>query len=123
MKTYTIKGIFTADFRKNARTLYDDLRQDKKAWRGELRNGDVYIFVSLTGNQLYFILRDHEITARPGTRYEAQRRMLDYRAWRLENSVFDNMMLQNYANEAGINLAGVKRLEEWYADRVEARRG
>lgn len=116
LKAVRIKSIFYADFRKSARTLYDELRKDKTHWRGECGRDETYVFVSSTGNQLLFVLGECEVINREGTRYESRQRLLDYRCWRMERSSFHPLMLENYANQVGLSF-GRKTLEEWYYDR------
>lgn len=121
MKTIRMKGIFTADFRRSPRTLVDDLRRKRNLWQGEPNEGEAYVFVSSRGNQIVFVTGDKEIEYRAGTRYEAGRRLLDYRCWRIEGGSFSVLMLENYANAVGLSL-GKKRLEAWYQERLQSRR-
>ena len=83
MKRVHVKRIFTANFTRSPRTMYDEVRADRKLWRGPLQEGETYVFVSQTGNQLVFVLGDHEVTTRPGTRWATTRRLLDWRGWRI----------------------------------------
>jgi hypothetical protein len=122
MKKVRIKRMFSADFRKSPRTMYDELRKDKKLFSGDPNPDEVYIFVSSTGNQLIFVTGDHEIVNHPGKPYETKQRMLDYRGWRMEGSSFNPLMLEEYANRVGLSL-GKKRLSEWYGEHRAARRG
>lgn len=116
MKRVQVKRIFTADFRKSARTLFDEVKADRKLWRGRLGPDETYLFVSLTGNQLLFVLGDHEIESRPGTRFSTKRQLLDYRGWRIEGGTFEPHMLENYANSVGLTL-GRATFEEYWAER------
>lgn len=116
MKRVRVKRIFTANFSKSARTLYDEIRADRKLWRGALQQDEAYLFISQTGNQLMFILGDHEIESRPGTRYATKRRILDARLWRIEGGSFEPKMLENYANNVGLTL-GRKTFEDYWAER------
>lgn len=115
MKQLKLKRIvFNQDFRKNARTLWEDHRRTTKS--GDLKKSEVVAFVSCTGNQILFVLGDHTIKANPKTRYEIDRQLLDYRCWRIEGSCFNPYMLENYANSVGLSF-GLKRLDEWFAER------
>ena len=114
-----VRGIFAADFRKSPRTLYDELRSDKKLWQGDPKSNEVYIFVSGRGNQLIFVTGDHSIVNHRGTIHESKQQLLDYRGWRMEGSTFNPLMLENYANNVGLSL-GKKTLEEWYEERRRA---
>ena len=116
MKRVQIKRVFSADFRKSPRTLFDEVKHDKKLWRGSLGPDEVYLFVSQTGNQLIFVLRDEEVKSMAGTRFEAKRRLLDYRGWRIEGGTFNPSMLEDYANNVGLTL-GKKTFAQYWADR------
>lgn len=111
-----IKRVFSGDFRKSPRTLFDEIRQDRKLWRGSLGADEAYLFVSQTGNQLFFVLGDREIESQPGTRFATKRRLLDYRGWRIEGGSFNPHMIEDYANAVGLTL-GRKTFAQYWADR------
>lgn len=116
MKRVQIKRIFSADFRKSPRTLFDEVRKSRKLWCGTLGTDETYLFVSHTGNQLIFVLGDHEVESQPGTRFATKRRLLDYRGWRIEGGTFNPKMLENYANNVGLTL-GRKTFEDYWSER------
>lgn len=124
LKSVRIKGgeCFTGDFRKNPRTLYDELRNDRKLWKGEPAANEVYVFVSSTGRQVVFISGVKKVKSHPGTRYEAEQELLDYRGWRIEGSTFHPKMLENYARSCGLTL-NMQTLEDWYQDWYAERHG
>ena len=115
LRRVRIKQIVTGDFRKSIRTLYDELKRTR-SFQGDPRPGDVYIFVSTSGNQLVFITREMTITNWPGSRYESKQQLLDYRCWRIESGTLNPLMLEDYANKVGLTL-GLKTLKEWYDER------
>lgn len=122
LKPVRIKGgkCIVGDFRKNERTLYEELRRDRKLWKGEPRADEVYVFVSSTGRQIRFVFGLKKIKSFPGTRYESVQELLDWRGWRIEGSTFSPKMLENYANMCGLTL-NMKTLEGWYDDWYAAR--
>lgn len=121
LKRVRIKQIVTGDFRKSARTLYDELKKNRKLFQGDPKPGDVYVFISSSANQLIFITGEASVTNWPGSRHEAEQTILDYRTWRIKNGTLSPLMLENYANKVGLSL-GLKTLEEWHEERLEARR-
>jgi hypothetical protein len=110
----SIKRAFYGDFRKSPRTLYDEVRKKKKRlWEGEPTENEAYLFISMTGNRLFFILGDHEVKTNIGTRWEGKTQLLDIRMLRIENSTFSARMLEDYARTVGLTL-GLQTLEEWF---------
>ena len=116
MKRIQIKRVFTANFTKSVRTLYDEVRADRKLWRGALGPDEAYLFVSQTGNQLVFVLGERAIESRSGTRYAKTRTLIDWRGWRIDGGTFEPLMLENYANNVGLTL-GRKTFEDFWAER------
>ena len=116
MELVRAKRIMAADFRKNARTLYDEVRRNKKLWNGPVGKGECYVFVSHSGNQILFVLGVHSVASRKNTRFEVEREVLDYRCWRIESGTFDPRMLEDYANRVGLSL-GLKTFAQQWADR------
>lgn len=111
MERLKLRGIYEANFCYSDRTLFDNLRKDRKAYQGDLRGGDTYVFLSRTGDQILFILGDRKVK-----RGKTWVRLLDSRRWRIQDPPFTGLMLENYANEVGITL-GLKRLEQWFEER------
>jgi hypothetical protein len=116
MKRVRIKRIFTTNFNRSARTMYDEMKANRKLWRGALQKDEVYVFVSQTGNQFFNDTATTEIYTRTGTRWAQKRQLLDYRGWRIEGGEFDHRLLENYANNVGLTL-GRKTFEEMWAER------
>lgn len=100
-----------ADFRFSERTLFVKFRE--KNTGVFLAPDDCVAFVSRTGNQIVFVYnsRDFECQGEAAIKVTTSVRIrIDQRrAW-------NPLMLQNYANEAGINLVGLKRYEQLYRE-------
>lgn len=112
-----LKGIrFGMDFRKSELTNYDAFRKSK-SFPGDLGKNEAYLFVSKGQNQLVWILNLIEIETE-----RKDRRMIDSRRWRLEGGTWNPLLLQNYANEAGIELIGIRRFEEIYEEQKDRKR-
>lgn len=104
-----LKGIRTVSFRQSELTNYDWLRKKRK-FATDLKPNEVYLLVSKMGNQLVWILNDAQVKV--GENGDAKR-MLDTRRWRLDSRTpFNPLMIQNYANEVGIELVGIKKLQD-----------
>lgn len=121
LRRVRIKQIVTGDFRKSPRTLFDELKRNRKLYQGDPKPGDVYVFISSTRNQLVFITGERAVMNWPGSRHATEQMLLDYRGWRIENGTLSPLMLENYANSVGLSL-GLKTLEEWHAERLAERR-
>lgn len=111
-----IKAIVTGDFRYNNRTLYDNLKRNRKLWRGDIGPDECYLFVSKQQNCGWFILGDSPVSISQGTRYQRETQLLDARLWRLKDGRFDSTLLEDYANQVGLTL-GRKTLAQQLADR------
>ncbi len=122
MQRIRLKAIkFDVDFRKSELTNYDSFRRSK-LWPGELGTNEAFLFVSRGGNQLVWVLNVSSVEAtHADKRGYLDRRMIDSRRWRIEGGTSWNpMMLQNYANEVGLELIGFKRFETVYEERRAA---
>lgn len=119
MKHVRLKRIlFAQNFTKSARTLWDELRDNKKLFAGYPDDGEAYALVSCSGNQIIFVLGEHDVTTNPKTRYEAVRKLLDFRCWRIDGGTFNPYMLENYGNSVGLSF-GMRRLEELFRSDAE----
>jgi hypothetical protein len=119
MRQVRLKAIYEANFTKCARTILDELKQDKAAYRGKLQRDECYMFVSKMGNQLFFVLSDGEVKIREGTPYERTTQVLDWRVWRIEHGEFEPRMLEDYARAVGLSF-GIKPFKKWYQERKSA---
>jgi len=95
---------FDTDFRKNEWTNYKSFKKSKYM-AGGLNKNEAILFVSKSRNQLIWILNVTEDDERP---------VVDSRRWRILSGTWDPLMLQNYAEEVGIHLVGIRRFEDMY---------
>ncbi len=118
MQRVRLKGVqFDTDFRKNELTNYDAYAKAKRLKKNPLKANEVLLFISRSGNQLVWVLNVGEIeTKNKNRRGHFGRRMIDTRRWRIEGGCWNPAMLQNYANEVGLELVGFRRFEAKYAD-------
>jgi hypothetical protein len=106
-----LKYVGTADFRKTEATLIDEV---KKEIGGELGKNECIILVSGGKKILKFIfaILEHEMVNSAGTAVNRITKVLPSRTYRItDGGTFHPYMLQNYANDIGIELAHLKRLE------------
>jgi hypothetical protein len=83
---------------------------------------DVVVLFSQSKNQIVFMYRTTELdfSQRPSEddtgfgRRKGKATVYNSKRLRLSRSTWDVMMLQNYANEVGIELDGLKRFEDIY---------
>jgi len=101
---------FDVDFRKNEWTNYQEFKKSKK-FPGELANNEAILFVSKSRNQLIWVLNI----------FEDEKIIVDSRRWRIFGGTWEPLMLQNYAESAGLHLVGLRRFEEIYAAHREKR--
>ena len=117
MKRVRLKGVkLDVDFRKSEATNYDAYKKTKK-FPGELGTNEVFLFVSRSGNQLVWVLNVGELdTDYPNQRGSYCRRIVDTRRWRIEGGSWNPHLLQDYANDSGLDLVGFKRFEQSWAE-------
>lgn len=101
---------FDQDFRFNEFSIYESFRKSKR-FPGELGSGEVFLFVSCTGNQLLWVLNVSQVDA-----VGSQQSLIDTRRWRLSGSYWNPAMLANYAAEVGIELVGIRKFEANFTD-------
>ena len=109
-KSLKLKAVVECSFRRSEMTNLDLFRGDK-SFPGDLTGNEVFMFVSRMGNQVVFIFND--INVMEG---DKECRLIDSRRLRLGKGRFNPLMLQNYANSVGLDLAGLRRYEDVYAD-------
>ena len=113
---------FGVDFRKNELTNWNIFRKSKDYKRiGTLTRSEAVLFVSVSGNQLLFILNTTKLNRsyqRGGFIYELEpRQVIDTRRLRLEGTApWNPMMLSNYAKSVGLELIGFKSFETQYRE-------
>ena len=101
------------DFRKSEATIINGFKRSR-SYPGDLNSGEAFLFLSKTGNQLLWFFNN-------GAEIEGfmQRviQIIDSRKWRVTGGIWHPFMLANYAEEAGIELVGIRRFEEIYDER------
>jgi hypothetical protein len=113
-----LKGIIQdADFRYSELTLYEKYLRSK-AYGGELGTNETYLFVSRSGNQLVWVLHyEPDVLVQ-----KTKRRRIESLRMRISGGYWNPLMLQNYANEVGIELEGIKRFEEAFKEKQERKK-
>lgn len=105
--------VFGLDFRKTELTNYLEYRSTK-AFQGELGTTECYLFVSRGLNQLVWVL---------GFQQEDEGRMfIDSRRWRITHGAWSPDMLQEYAHESGIKLAGIRTFRRLHDDWIKGKK-
>ena len=114
MTPLTLKGIITCSFGRSEATNLD-LYRKSKGFPGELKAGEAFLFISRGLNQVIFIFEyaevevDNEHDLPGGDNF---RSVLDSRRLRLGGGTWHPYMLQNYANAVGLNLEGIRTLQQ-----------
>lgn len=104
-----LKLIETVDFRKNEATNYAEVQ---KKYRLDLGRDDVICFFSIKRNQVVFVHRPISTETRSGLAATVCSSV----KLRLSRGMLDALMIQNYANEVGIHLINLPRMEEFLAE-------
>jgi len=96
-----LKGAVRCSFGRSEAT---NLKLYKSAlhYPGDLREGEAFLFISKTGDQVIFIFKERTF-ARGG-----RASVIDSRRLRLSWGTWDPYMLQQYAHAVGLLLIGVK---------------
>jgi hypothetical protein len=110
-----LRFVGSADFRKNEVTMYREAEQEGALPAG-LKAGDVVAFVSTSRDQIVFVSPPYQhLENGREVRLYASRRL------RISSGRWNPLMLQNYADEVGLQLLGLKRFEEHYETMRRAR--
>lgn len=109
-----LRLVKVVDFRFSERTNFDI---ETKRHKLELKSGEVVCFISLGRDQIIFVSQPRQMEVPEGTklRKAGPPQVLDSRRLRIEGGVWSRLMMQNYANEVGIEIDGFRRLEEIFA--------
>ena len=75
--------------------------QKSSSFPGALAKNEVFLFVSMTGSQLLWILHSDE-------------HVIDSRKWRLLHGAWNPQLLQDYAACVGIQLQGIKSFAQQF---------
>ncbi len=108
------------DFRKSEKTSFYELpKVEREAMRS---SNEAICFISGRGDQVVFVYQPASVSPLDGTPID----VLPSSRLRLGRNRWNRYMLQNYANEVGLELVGLPRfekiLEEAAAERRERRR-
>jgi len=85
---------------------------------GDLEEGEAFLFLSKGGDQVIFIFRSPIF-------FEGRKgdlKVIDSRRLRIPGGTWSPYMLQNYAEEIGLHLIGVKRFEQVHDEMMAAKR-
>lgn len=112
-----LKAVVACSFQRSEAS---NLRLFREAshYPGDLQKGEVFLFLSRMGNQVIFVFQDPVVNFGEGT----PRRVLDSRRLRIEGGTWNPYMLQNYANQVGLHLVGIKRFEQIHDELRAAKR-
>lgn len=78
-----------------------------------LAAGEVVLMVSLSETQLVFMYRPSEMDMSQYGGRKGTATVFHSERLRLSRSTFSTLMIQNYAREAGLNIDGLRTLEEY----------
>ena len=113
-----LKGVIACSFSRSEATNLN-LYRTTPSFPGDLKKGEAFLFISKTGNQIIFVFHAVELEEENGK----MREVIDSRRLRLPHgATWHPYMLQNYAESVGLHLVGIKRFEEIYKERLEAKR-
>lgn len=109
-----LKAVVLCSFVKSELTNLREF-QEHRSYPGDLKPGEVFLFLSRGGNQVIFILDDTEVVN--GHAYPT----VDSRRWRMEGGTWDPMMMQEYAGKVKLHLKGIKSFKEGF-EAMQARK-
>lgn len=112
-----LRLVASVDFRRGVPRHYDELRA-RKLFR-DIREDETILLISQTGQQLAFVFR--EVALPGGHGHEDSRAIGHFRIQLDKKRTWNPAMLSYYAEQAGIELAHVKRFEDHLAHLREER--
>jgi hypothetical protein len=113
-----LKAVIQCSFQRSEATNLFQFRKQSH-YPGDLNAGEAFLFLSKQGNQLIFVFRSPvSFDAPSGKSWE----VIDSRRLRLTGGTWSPYMLQNYANEVGLHLVGIKRFEQVHDEMQRAKR-
>lgn len=98
-----LRYVDTADFRKSEATNYRNLPAEV---RDSLRDGEAVCFKSQAGDQIVFVVKPRAVGR------EASEVVCSVRLRLPSNRTWNPLMLAEYAASAGLELVGIKRLQD-----------
>jgi len=113
-----LKGVIECSFQRSEATNLALFRKQPH-FPGELSVGEAFLFLSKSGNQIIFVFRSPIDFDGPSGKTWG---VTDSRRLRLSGGSWSPYMLQNYANEVGLHLVGIKRFEQVHDEMVAAKR-
>jgi len=113
-----LKAVMRVSFQRSEKTNLDIFKRAPH-YPGDLKSGEAFLFLSMTGDQLLFIYRNPIDFMGPAGKTWV---VTDSRKLRLSGGTWNPHMLQNYAHELGLDLVGIKRFEQIHDEMMQARR-
>lgn len=116
-----LRLVVEADFRKNEATLLDELLVKTKDL--ELRKHDCVLLLSISGKMMKFVFgfQEFDLVGANGVSRQRLTRVLRSMTYRIcSGGTWNPYMLKNYAAELGIDLAHIKRFEQYYKGLTDA---
>lgn len=104
---FSLRMVATVDFRHGIPSHYEALK--KKRLLADIEDDETILLVSQTGRQLAFVFRELTLIARNGEPVHA---VYHLRVQLDRHTPFNQKMLSEYADMAGIELLHIKRFEE-----------
>lgn len=108
--------VFDIDFRKSEDTNMSEFKKSRN-YPGDLKKGEVFLFVSKSRNLLRWIVNESEISAYSKT--------TALHSWltRIRNGTWHDWLLADWAEEVGLELVGIKKFEQRYKEYLKKRSG
>jgi hypothetical protein len=103
---------FDVDFRYNELSIFNKYKK-RKDFPGDLGKDEAYLFVSKSGNQLLWIINNlTSIEQKNGL----VRDIIDTRRWRMVKGTWHPWMLSEYAKAVGVELAGIRKFNDYFVE-------
>lgn len=115
-----LRHIMRGDFRKSEETLTNEVMKEVRELK--LGKSDAICMLSSNGKIMRFVfgfLEDDMIDAKGNTVQDRRTKILPSRQYRItQHGTFNPLMLANYAEAMGIELAEIKRFESYVKQEV-----
>lgn len=112
-----LRGIITCSFTRSEATNLA-LYQADPGYPGDLRTGEAFLFIAKGLDQVAFVFRPVTVTGEG----EIKRTVFDSRRLRLDGGTWHPYMLQTYAEAVGLQLEGVRKLDQILDSQRRAKR-
>ena len=109
-----LRLVATVDFRHGVPFHYDELKKSNRL--DEVRADECILLVSQTGTRVAFVFREANTTSRNG---EPVKVVSSFQLALDRRTPWSPLMLQNYAEQVGIELLGLKRFEDHVLEGVK----